>query len=199
MRYRIGCLPVVSTLVLGTAISAQAQWMPVVAKQKELTYRLEENGSRVIVSERRGAYKRSSSGSVMHTWRPIVDGQEVGSVKATFLDASTGERYAIDHGSQRARLIHQTPAPILPETVNPEETVGEAVINGVACAGLKVLVNGKPTKGVNWVSVPYDLDVKREFPTLNGRWIVQELYDIQFVEPERSVFAIPQNYERSRR
>ena len=66
-------------------------------------------------------------------------------------------------------------------------------MNGIACVGLKVLVNGQPA-GVDWVSVSNDLHVKTEFTLPGGQRIVKELYDIQFFEPDSSVFAIPQNY-----
>lgn len=194
MKYRIWCLTAISTLLLGTAISVQAQWAPVIAKQKEVTYRLEENGSKVILAERRGDYYRSSSGSIMDTWRYLVDGQEVGPARATFLNASTGKRYSINHRLQRVRLVHQSSTPILPQRIHLEETVGESVINGVECVGLRVLVNGRPTKGVSWVSVPYDLDVKVEFPMPNGQWVVRELYDIQLNEPDPSKFKFPSDY-----
>lgn len=196
MRYWSRCLLLFSALTLGTTISAQAQWMPVVAKQKELTYRTDENGSKVVIQERRGTYKRSSTGSVMHTWTPIVDGQENGPSEAMFIDAMSGASYAIYHGSQKARLIRQRPVPILPKERNlaPDAIVGEQVVNGVACVGLRVMVNGQPTGDVGWVSVPNDLHVKAAFTLPGGQRIVRELYDIQFVEPDSAVFAIPQNY-----
>ena len=66
----------------------------------------------------------------------------------------------------------------------------------VACivVGLRVRVNGQLTDGVSWVSIPYDLSVKREFTLPGGQRIVKELYDIRFVESDSSVFAIPQNH-----
>ena len=188
MRCRSWCLLMVSALVLGTAISAQAQWIPIVAKQKELTYRIDENGSEVVIKERRGTYQRSSGGSVMNKWTLIVDGQANGPSKAFFTDAISGASVAIHHGSQQARLIWQRPIPILPKERNlaPDDIVGEAVVNGIVCVGLKVLVNGQPTDGVNWLSVPNDLHVKTEFTLPGGQRIVKELYDIQFVEPDSS-------------
>ena len=199
MRCRSWCLLMVSASVLGTAISAQAQWIPVVAKQKELTYWIDENGSEVVIQERRGTYQRSSAGSVMKKWTPIVNGQEMVSGSATFIDASSGSSYLIHHGAQSARLMQQRPVPLLPRERNlaPEDIVGEAVVNGVACVGLKVWVNGQPTDGVDWVSVPYDLHVKTEFTLPGGQRIVKELYDIRFIDPDPSVFAIPENYTRT--
>lgn len=195
MRLQMSCLLVVSALVLGTAISAQAQWIPLVAKQKELTYRTNGSGAQVVIKERRGTYHRSSVGSVMNTWVLIVDGEENGPGEAFFLNAPSGASYAIYHGSQKARLIRQRSVPILPRERNltPDDILGEAVVNGVDCVGLKVLVNGEQ-RGVNWLSVPNDLHVKTEFTLPGGQRIVKELYDIQFVEPDSSVFAIPQNY-----
>ena len=195
MRCRSWCLLMVSALVLGTAISAQAQWIPVVAKQKELTYRTDENGSEVVIKERRGTYQRSSGGSVMNKWSLIVDGQENGPSTAFFTDANSGAFYAIHHESQKALLRQQRPIPILPTERNlgPDAIVGRAIVNGITCVGLKVLVNGQPA-GVDWVSVSNDLHVKTEFTLPGGQRIVKELYDIQFFEPDSSVFAIPQNY-----
>lgn len=195
MRCRSWCLLMVSALVLGTAISAQAQWIPVVTKQKELTYWIDENGSEVVIQERRGTYQRSSAGSVMNKWTPIVNGQEMGSGSATFIDASSGSSYLIHHGAQSARLMQQRPVPLLPTERNlgPDVIVGRAIVNGIACVGLKVLVNGQRA-GVDWVSVSNDLHVKTEFTLPGGQRIVKELYDIQFFEPDSSVFAIPQNY-----
>lgn len=195
MRCRLWCLLLVLTLVFGTVVSVKAQWMPVVAKQKELAYRLDDNGSKVITAERRGDYYRSSNGSIMNTWTTIVDGKRVGPTRTAFLNAGTGKHYSINHGAQKVRLLHQMPTPILPQQINVEATVGEAVINGVECVGLKVLVNGKPTKGVTWVSVPYDLDVKLEFPMPNGQWVVKELYDIKFTEPPPSKMRFPSDYK----
>ena len=197
MRCRLLCLAVAPALVLGTAISVQAQWMPVIANQKEITYWTDENGSEVVLQERRGTYQRSSNGSVMKKWTPyIVNGQETGSGSAVFIDASSGSSYLILHGAQTARLMQQSSVPLLPRHPNlaPEDTVGQSVVNGVACVGLKVWVNGQPTDGVDWVSVTYDLHVKSEVTLPSGQRIVNELYDIQFTEPDPSIFAIPENY-----
>lgn len=196
MMYRLFCLPLAPALVLGTAISAKAQWMPVVAKQKELTYWTDENGSEVVIRERRGTYQRSSAGSVMKKWIPIVKGQEKGPGSAFFIDANSGNYYLIHHKARSARLMQQTNSTLLPmeRNLGPGDIVAEKVVNGVACVGLRVRVNGQPTDGVSWVSIAYDLSVKKEFTLPGGQRIVKELYDIQFVEPDSSVFAIPQNY-----
>lgn len=200
MRFRIWCLPVVPALLFGTAISVQAQWMPVIAKQKEITYRIEENGSKVAIAERRGTFKRSSAGSTMRTWIGIVDGKAMGPGMAMLLDARSGSYYAINHRVRQARLMRQRSGPILPRERNlqPEDIVGHSVVNGVPCVGLKVKVNGRLTDGVDWVSVSHDLHVKTEFPLPGGKRVVKELYDIQFVEPTPSAFAIPKNYKLSR-
>lgn len=107
MMYRLFCLPVVLALVLGTAISAQAQWIPVVAKQKELTYGTDENGSEVVIKERRGIFRRSAAGSTMKKWASVVNGQEMAPDSAVFIDANSGKHYLILHRAQSARLMQQ--------------------------------------------------------------------------------------------
>lgn len=198
--FRILYLPVIaSTIVLGMTISAQAQWTPVIAKQKELLYRIDEKGSEIVINERRGTYHRSSAGSVMHTWTRVVDGQEAGPALSVLVDTGSGNHFVIDHGSRNIRLLQQRPVPILPRERNlsPEQTVGQSIVNGVDCVGLKVLVNGQPSGGVDWVSISHDLHVKTEFTLPNGKRIVKELYDIEFVEPDSSVFEIPEGYTQS--
>lgn len=195
MMFRLLCLPVAPALVLGTAISVQAQWMPVVAKQIEIVYWTDENGSEVV-RERRGTFHRSSTGSVMRKWTPIVNGEEMGSGSAFFVDASSGSYYLIHHAARSAHLVQQRTAPLLPKERNlaPEDIVGEKVVNGVACVGLRVSVNGQPTDGVDWVSISYDLHVKKEFTLPSGQRVVKELYDIKFTDPPPSKMGFPSDY-----
>lgn len=202
MKPILWATPFLVAAFLTLPISSAAQWMPVVAKQRSLVYEVNPDGSEVLVSERRGTFFRTSSGSVIRTLFSVKGGQTQGQGSSILIEAQTGKAYAIDHERRTARLSYVRQSPLLPtprDDLTDEHVIGSDMINGVECIALKCYVGGfdddNVVPGKSWVNVPYDLPVKsdcRSFPT---RRLVIELYDIEFKEPDDSVtFGIPEGY-----
>ena len=197
-KTKSGSLPACLTLALGATLSLplQAQWLPLTAQYKELTYRTLPDGSEELLHESKGVLFRASSGSEMGTRINAEDGQPTG--QAFLKDASTGNLYLINHDLKTARLMKQLPLPLLPSpNMVPSESksLGRRVINGVECVGKPVLVNGQLVPGASsWFSEALHLDVKTDFTFPSGVRRVVEFFDFQQGEPSASVFSIPEDY-----
>lgn len=192
-RYLMVCV----TLALGSALSLplQAQWLPITAQYKELTYRTLPDGSEELLEESKGVLFRASSGSEMRTRINVEDGQPTG--RAHFKDAATGNVYLINHDRKTARLMRQLPLPLLPSPfrVPPgSETLGRRVINGVECVGKQVFVNGQLSPGGSWFSEGLQMIVKSDVTFPGGTRLIREFFDFRQGEPSASVFAIPEDY-----
>lgn len=192
-RYLMVCI----TLVLGSAVPLhlQAQWLPITAQYKELTYRTLPDGSEELLEESNGVLFRASSGSEMRTRISVEDGQPTG--RAHFKDAATGNVYLINHDRKTARLMRQLPLPLLPSSfrVPPgSEPLGRRVINGVECVGKPVYVNGELSPGGYWFSEALQMIVKSDVTFPGGTRLIREFFDFRQGEPSASVFAIPEDY-----
>src|SRR5882762_5978282 len=113
-------------LVLNLSLSGSAQWTPVVAKEKRIVSKIEVDRE-VVASEQRGTFFRSSGGSVMETWVEVVNGQDRGKGKSSFIEAKAGKAYMIHHDAAVATLTESIPLPRLPlsdsSTVIPEQSI----------------------------------------------------------------------------
>ncbi len=184
-------------------ISSAAQWMPVVAKQRSLVYEVNPDGSEVLVSERRGTFFRTSSGSVIRTLFTVKDGQTQGKGSSILIDAQTGKTYSLNHKRRTARVSsYVRQPPLLPtprDDLTDDRVIGSGTINGVECIALKCYEGGfdddNVVPGKSWVNLAYDLAVKSDCLWFSTRRSVTELYDIEFKEPDNSVtFGIPEGY-----
>jgi hypothetical protein len=183
-------------LMLGVSIPSEAQWVPIMAKKKVLSYVLQLDGTWTLAGEKREAYYRSSSGSTLERRYPIVNGKKEGEGEGLFTDQTTGKIYMLKHDGKKAVLLQTLPLPLLPRhesfTPDPSWYVGKQTINGLECIGTKI----KGANGVSWYSRDLDLTVKTDFTGQSeGGRVVSELYDIQVgVEPDPSLFAIPKDF-----
>ena len=181
--------------VFGYAVDSLAQFTPVTAKVRSVSFQIQDDGSEVEVHRTEGSYYRSSSGSVMETKFHIQNGELLNEGTAHFVDSSSGKTYALDHRLNTATVIQTRPIPFfLPSSV-PPQTVGEAVIGGLNCVATPVVLNGdvgNPVGKALW-SVDNALLVKREY-TIGDLRTVWELYEISFSEPTSSKFGVPSNY-----
>ena len=185
-------------LVFSSASDSLAQFTPVIAKQRSVTYRMQSDGSEIVVRRTEGTYFRSSAGSVMRTEFDIKDGQRLGKGQSTYIDSSTGKSHSLNHKIKKATLIQVRPTPWSPpETYpSPSEITGKAVISGLNCVAVSSFYLSHGTKRRNgkvWWSLDNYLAVKTE-RTLGQVRRVWDLYDIQFAEPDPSVFKLPADY-----
>ena len=156
------------------------------AKQRELVYQIQPDGSKVLKSEQAGAYYRSSSGATMNTMGFI----------STFFDEQ-GNAYEINHKKKVARLVEHgvLPHEFIKNKMAAKSIKGYEIVNGLNCAVRTVLVNGKPG-GKAYLYLPYSLEVRTEWTTEPGGslLIVRELYDIEVAEPDAALLRIPEGY-----
>jgi hypothetical protein len=73
-------------LVSHATARAQASVEPITSKQRELSYQIQPDGSRVLKNERAGVFYRSSSGASIKTMGD----------RSTLIDAQ-GDHYEINH------------------------------------------------------------------------------------------------------
>jgi hypothetical protein len=159
--------------------------VPITAKQRQLSYRILPDGSRVLEHQQEGAYYRSWSGASMNTMGDL----------STFIDEQ-GNVYTIVQHKKFAQFEEQHPMPLHEMTKRiPEESIlGYETVNGFQCAVRTVLVNGEPS-GKEYSHLPYGLWVKDEFTMPGGdHYTVRELYDIEVAEPGPALVRIPEGY-----
>ena len=181
-------------LVFGGASELLAQFVPVIAKQKNVHYLIESDGTETEIVRDEGAYFRSSSGSVMDTLTQ-VKGPDQGKHRSTLMDSSTRKTYAVDHNLKEAILKQVRPEPFRLIVLRPELAIDEAVIGGLDCLAMRVVSPSIPEESIGkvWWARNAVLAVKRE-STWHRERTVLELYDIQFTEPDSSVFRLPADY-----
>ena len=88
-------------IVFGWSTELLAQFVPVIAKQRNVHYLIESDGTETEIVRDEGAYFRSSSGSVMDTLTQ-VKGPDQGKHRSTLMDSSTRKTYAVGPQSQRS-------------------------------------------------------------------------------------------------
>jgi len=172
---------------------AQSSVEPITAKQRELSYQIQPDGSRVLKNQQAGVFYRSSSGASMRT---LGD-------RSTLIDAQ-GDKYEINHNKKLARLVAhfvEPPHEVIKNLNNlrPSNIRDEAV-NGLICAVVPYYnepaenPNAKPS-GEEYFYPPYGLWVKSEFTNPEGSLLtVRELYDIEIIEPDPALVQIPEGY-----
>jgi hypothetical protein len=167
-------VPILLLTFSQNATLAQSPAEPIKAKQRQLSYQIQPDGSRVLKSEQAGVFYRSSSGAEIRT---IGD-------RSTFIDEQ-GNSYEINHGKKFARLVAHgvPPHEFIKNKVAPESIKGYEIVNGLNCAVQTALLNGKPA-GKSYLYLPYGLWVKTEHTNPEGSLLtVIELYDIEVAEP----------------
>lgn len=182
--------------LFGLPLDSQAQFTPVVAKLKAVSYQQLPDGSEIERDRREGDYFRSSSGSEMTNEFPVVDGEKQGPGRSFFVDSSTGKSYSLLHTEKRAMVEQKRELPLAPPSARPtrNQIVGKEIVSGLECVIVpRARRPGDTAFGKAWWSVANALLVKREFSLGNSRH-VWELYDIRFIEPDPSKIGFPPDY-----
>lgn len=193
---KIPAMLVCLIFMFGQTPALLAQFTPIIAKQRSVSYQTQPDGSEIVVQQTEGTYFRSSSGSVMENMFHIKDGQEQGEGQTSYFDSLTSRIYSLRHDIKRAMLKEVWPKSLRSLVPSNPDFIGEAVINGLNCVATPVFlwVNNQATPvGKNWWSLDIDLLVKTE-TTIGGIRKVRELYEIKFTEPSPSKFKIPSDY-----
>lgn len=196
-------VPIVSLALALTAISAEAQYVPVVASVRQTTEIT--LGDKIIKTEvKEGNYYRSSDGSYIYQWTHLNGTKS--SSRSTFWDNKAATSYTLDYANHRA--IFQSKGTSLSPMSSQDraaiEVLPEAVVNGVLCRvePIKVGPPGKQTGGgKGWYSLENDLLIKHAitYPGYDGKTMVHdtyELYDIHLgQEPDAKLFDIEKNFQ----
>lgn len=172
--------------------SAHAQWTPVGAESAELTYQINSDGTEILSREVRGEYFRSRNGSEVRTKIPAGEPRARG--QKYLRDARTGIAYLLDLEQRTATVIFKHSLPLLPRTDrDTADHQGHQIVGDLECLGLRMKLDGAYIPGVTWISIPHDLEEKQEVLLPETRE-VSTLYEIRFVEPDPSVFQIPNDF-----
>lgn len=183
-------------LMIGSAL-APAQWMPVVANQHKLVFRLNPDGTSVPVSDERGVYYRNSSGSTYSLLTKYsADGRPSGPGYAILQDRQTRKVLRLSFASRIAYDLNQPlgPGPRLRSPDSISGLRGTQVIEGILCYGLPVSYNGK-TIGTSWVDLKDDLELRSEFDLPSSgtttRVLVEKTNVAMGQDPPAGPFRIP--------
>ena len=196
---KIAALLTCLVFVIGWVSELLAQFVPVVAKQRSISYVMQPDGTEIEAMREEGTYFRSSSGSVLDTMLE-VKGERKGNHIAILMDSSNRKTYDVNHSLKEATLrqvIRQVRTePFRPFGLRPDRAVDKGVIGGLDCLAMPVLSHDNPEQSIGkvWWAKKANLRVKTETNIGRGRQ-VRQLYDIRFAEPEPSVFRIPANYK----
>jgi len=180
-------------LVSHATVRAQSSVEPITAKQRELSYQIQPDGSRVLKNQQAGVFYRSSSGASIKTMGD----------RSTLIDAQ-GDKYEINHNQKLAKLVahfEEPPHKVIKNLSNtrPVNMQHEAV-NGLICAVVPLyytdpMGNSNAKPGKEYLYLPYGLWVKSEFTNPEGSLLtVRELYDIEIIEPDPALVRIPEGY-----
>ena len=181
-------------LVSHATARAQSSVEPITAKQRELSYQIQPDGSRVLKNEQAGVFYRSSSGASIKTMGD----------RSTLIDAQ-GDHYEINHNKKLAKLVAHGDGVPLHEFIKNlnngrPSNMQEEAVNGLICAVVPLYhthpmgnPNAKP--GKEYLYLPYGLWVKSEFTNPEGSLLtVRELDDIEIIEPDPALVRIPEGY-----
>ncbi len=187
-------------LIFSCASSSLAQFTPVVAKIRTSYYQTQSDGTEKLTRSKEGFYYRSSAGDSMRTnFYVNENGEKLELGRSTYVDASTGKVYELHHYHKKASLRQKRKLPLRPGILreppdNDKYIQGKGVIGGLRSVAMPVLDEKGKLIGKTWHVLGMDLMVKMEVKFPNGSYI-QELYDIQFAEPDPSKFGFPLDYK----
>ena len=182
-------------LLLASHATARAQSSvePITAKQREVSYQIQPDGSRVLKNQQAGVFYRSSSGASIRTL----------SDRSTLIDAQ-GDQYEINHNKKLAKLVahfEEPPHEVIKNLNNLRPSnIQEEAVNGLICAVVPLyhtdpMGNSNAKPGKEYLYLPYGLWVKSVFINPEGSLLtVRELYDIEIIEPDPALVRIPEGY-----
>ncbi len=163
------------------AVRGESPATPISAKQRQLVYQIQPDGSKVLKRQEVGMFYRSSSGAVMNTMGQF----------SAFIDAQ-GDAYEINHLIKKAWFVERQELPHLRKL---QGIKSYEKVNGFDCAIRTIQVNGKPGGQSCW-SEPYAVMIKSDW-TSSDTQTVREIYEVTFAEPDPSLFRIPEGYSIS--
>jgi hypothetical protein len=195
---------IITSLILWTLISgasSYAQFMPVVAKTKEVE-EISKDGKVVETHVREGIYYRSSDGSVLEYWTSIDGSQDKAKLSMggnTFFDNRDGSLYALDLYNHKTH-VESTGRPTKQDIMRqsgdgkprPEEWV-----SGIKCelSPLQMRITGGKLfpAGQICAAPDYGLLLKREmtYPSADGHTehVVWTMQDVEIgKEPDSKLF-----------
>jgi|SRR5579863_1171423 hypothetical protein len=187
-----------STILIAMgAICCQAQVSPVVAKQRKILDTLDSQGNVVSHRVTLAIFLRNSDGSTLTKSYTSTGG--VASIRSGQLeDYSRHKLYALDYLKYQA-----VPVADLRDGPHPEylastiSALGEETVNGLPCLihPVWVKLNGERHQiGKTYDSAEYGLRVKEdaiiEPPEGPRTHLIEELYDIQIVDPDPKEFTL---------
>jgi len=185
---------VLGTLLTLGVIACQGQITPVVAKQRVTLDTLDARGNVIKHRETLGVYLRSSSGSTV-TKEYSSDGKlRTGQL----VDYSRHKIYALSYEKSEALQQAELPDSPHPEYLaNAATAVGQETVNGFSClvhtVYMKIDGTRKPI-GHTYDSAEYGLTIKEDAiidpPGGPRTHRIEELYDLQFVEPDPRDFSL---------
>lgn len=181
-------------LLVGWGVDLLPQFTPVIAKQRSIQYLMQNDGSEIEAVRMEGTYFRSSSGSVLDTMLQIK-GNKPGQHESVHMDSSTRKTYLLNHNLKTATLKQVSRGPFRPVALKASAAVDEGVIQGLECLAMRVISPYDPEASIGkvWWARNARVMVKSE-STLGLERMVRVLYDIEFTEPDSSVFEFPANY-----
>lgn len=197
-------VPIVSLALALTAITADAQYVPVVASVRQTTEIT--LGDKTIKTEvKEGNYYRSSDGSYIYQWTHLNGAKS--NLRSSLWDNKTATSYTLDYANHRA-MFGSRGTPLTPDLSSANRAAIEArpeeVVNGISCR-VEPARFGPPGKqnggGRGWYSLENDLLVKNDitYPGSDGKTMVHdtyELYDIHLgQEPDANLFDLRKNFQ----
>lgn len=177
------------------AVSLSAQWVPVSAQVQETQYRLNPDGSRLILKDLRGTYVRASDGSARTILQNFSNGTPSNIGEEIVLDIPNRQILRVYLDSKSYKIIGSVAVPYLPRIrSHVPQNIREQTIDGLQCRGLPVK-GATVQSGTAWFSFENDLKVREETQFTHGLHYVYELKNIQLgTEPLRSAFRIPTSF-----
>ena len=192
---KIAVLLTCMVFVFGWVSELQAQFLPVVANQRSISYVMQPDGTEIEAMREEGTYFRSSSGSVLDTMLE-VKGERKGKHVAILMDSSTRKTMTVNHNLKEATLRQARAESFRPFVLRPDLAVDKGGIGGLDCLAMPVLSVDSPAESIGkvWWAKKANLRVKTETNCGRGRQ-VREFYEIGFAEPEPSVLRVPAHYK----
>ena len=181
------------------AVSLSAQWVPVSAQVQETQYRLNPDGSRLVLKDLRGTYVRASDGSARTLLQRFSNGSPLNIGEANILDVPNRQMLRVYFDAKSYTVLGSINVPYLPRARShmPQNIIiAEQTINGLKCHGLPVK-GATVQSGTAWFSFENDLKVREETEFTDGLHYLYELKNIQLgTVPLRSAFQVPTTFTK---
>lgn len=183
-------------------------WIPIIAKQKEIVYQEILGQGKVVIRDSTGSYLRDRHGSVYERTIAVPYKTPGNADSATLNVVREGKVYVIDYGSRTARILLEGQAPLLQPRTEGESRrfysawrpLGTKMFGTIQCEGYaaKPVAGEEASRGEVWVAPSLNfLMVQNHVLDRTQRIeIVKTLEDIKTAEdPDESLFQIPEGFK----